>query len=74
MSVLKIIQEEVGLYVQPDSQITDLRLDSLDYLDLLIQLETATCVDIPRNKLGSFVTVGDLIDYFEKGECPKPIR
>ena len=65
MSALKIIQDSVGLYVGRDTELSDLGIDSLDYLDLLLELEKQSGKDFPRSRMGEFTSVGQLADYFE---------
>lgn len=55
--------------ITPDSKISeDLGADSLDVLELLMDIEDRYGITIPDEELGSFVTVNDIISYIEKNK------
>lgn len=64
--IAKILSEQLGI---PQSKITlesriveDLGADSLDVVELLMQLEDNTGKTIPDDKVASIKTVGDLVE------------
>lgn len=65
MSLLDEISDIVGVPVFWGEKLAELPMDSLDYLDLILKLEAITGVDVPRDKMSSFVTVDDLIGFFQ---------
>lgn len=67
--IAKILSEQLGI---PQSKVTlesriveDLGADSLDVVELLMQLEDNTGKTIPDDKVVSIKTVGDLIKTLE---------
>ncbi len=53
--------------VLPESRFKeDLGADSIDTLQLLMTIEEDYGITIPDEKLTSFVTVQDIVDYLEK--------
>ena len=67
--IAKILSEQLGI---PQSKVTlesriveDLGADSLDVVELLMQLEDNTGKTIPDDKVASIKTVGDLIKTLE---------
>ena len=67
--IAKILSEQLGI---PQSKVTlesriveDLGADSLDVVELLMQLEDNTGKTIPDDKVASINTVGDLIKTLE---------
>jgi acyl carrier protein len=63
---VRAIMSEIGLGpedVAPTARLVDdLDLDSLDWVDLALRLETALDVDLREEKLASLVTVQDVAD------------
>jgi len=51
--------------VTRDSEIKALGADSLDIMSMLMEIEDTYGIKIPDDKLASFVTVGDIVDYLE---------
>ncbi|MBQ9910346.1 MAG: acyl carrier protein [Lachnospiraceae bacterium] len=51
--------------VTPDAEIKALGADSLDIMSLLMAIEDQYGIKIPDDKLASFVTVGDIVEYLE---------
>lgn len=43
----------------------DLNADSLDVIDLVSTLSSEFDLDVDENKITSFKTVGDIVDYIE---------
>ncbi len=67
--IAKILSEQLGV---PASKITleskivdDLGADSLDVVELLMQLEDSTGKTIPDEKVADIKTVGDLVKTLE---------
>lgn len=67
--IAKILSEQLGVpasKITPESKIVDdLGADSLDVVELLMQLEDSTGKTIPDDKVGDIKTVGDLIETLE---------
>ncbi len=64
--IAKILSEQLGI---PQSKVTlesriveDLGADSLDVVELLMQLEDTTGKTIPDDKVATIKTVGDLVE------------
>ncbi len=55
----KLITEKSGL-------LTDLELNSLDVINVVVAFEDEYDIDIPDQKIKDFVTVGDIVEYLEK--------
>lgn len=54
-----VITEEANL-------MDDLGLDSLEAMELMMEVENEFGVEIPQDEISSFVKVQDFIDYLEK--------
>lgn len=67
--IAKILSEQLGVPVSKitlDSKIVeDLGADSLDVVELLMQLEDSTGKTIPDDKVTEIKTVGDLVKTLE---------
>ncbi len=68
--IAAMLAEQLGI---PQSKITleskivdDLGADSLDVVELLMQLEDQTGKSIPDDKVSEIKTVGDLVEVIEK--------
>lgn len=68
--IAKILSDQLGI---PQSKVTlesriveDLGADSLDVVELLMQLEDTTGKTIPDDKVATIKTVGDLVDTLSK--------
>lgn len=60
--LLKVEEEKIT----PEAKLVqDLGLDSLDSIELLLTLEEQYNVRIPDEIYRNFVTVGDVVSYFE---------
>lgn len=68
-TVKTILTEQLHLTnidITPDTKIMDdLGADSLDILQLLMTIEEEYGIEIPDEKLASFVTVQDIVNYLE---------
>ncbi|MBG6243864.1 type III secretion system protein [Candidatus Symbiopectobacterium sp. 'North America'] len=58
--------DSIGLH---DSVIATLGLDSVEMIDLLMQLETFG-VTIPSAQIDAALTVHDIVERFVDGSCP----
>ena len=67
--VQRIIEEKLGVdasEVKPEATITnDLGADSLDTVELIMELEKEFNITIPDDQAEKIVTVGDAISYVE---------
>ena len=67
--VQRIIEEKLGVdasEVKPEATFTnDLGADSLDTVELIMELEKEFNITIPDEKTEKIVTVGDAISYVE---------
>ena len=72
--VMDIIAESLGVkrteVVAQASFITDLNADSLDIVELVMELEEEFEINIPDDQAEKIKTVGEAIDYIE-GEIKK---
>jgi acyl carrier protein len=57
----KIIEVETGQAVTDDTSLDSLDVDSLEFLQLLLQLGEATGKYVPDAKIAAIRTVGDLV-------------
>lgn len=48
------------------SFVDDFEMDSLDMVEMLIELEKETGIKIPNEEVKDIKTVGQLVDYLEK--------
>lgn len=46
----------------------DLQADSLDLVDLVMELEDEFEIEFPEDKIDDFKTVGDVINYIEENK------
>lgn len=51
----------------------DLGLDSIDIVEMILGIEKVYNIHIPDEKIFSFTTIGDLIEYV-KGECNEKLK
>jgi len=68
----KILKEEYCISedeLLPAAELrNDLRLDSLDIVELVLKIEDVTGKEIPDSDFAKLITVDDLVKYVEKGE------
>ena len=48
--------------------VEDLGIDSLDLVDLVMELEDEFEIEFPEDKIDDFKTVGDVINYIEENK------
>ena len=68
--VKKIIEDNVdcsGVELTPDTVLLkDLRINSLDLVELVCAFEVAFDIEVPEKDMRKFSRVQDIIDYLEK--------
>lgn len=71
--VLAFFRNRVGVRVTRDSLFLELDnaafADSLDYVDLVMELEESLRVKLPDDAVERFHTVGDIIDYIDRSRA-----
>lgn len=60
---LDLSKEEIKM---ESSFVDDFEMDSLDMVEMLIELEKETGIKIPNEEVKDIKTVGQLVDYLEK--------
>lgn len=67
--IVKNLMEQLDLKredITPESSfVDDFEMDSLDMVEMLIELEKQTDIKIPNEEVKDLKTVGDLIAYLE---------
>ena len=67
--VLKIISKSLDIsvnYLTPEVVfVDDLGVDSLELMELAVELEDSLKIEIPAETLESIKTVGDILEYLE---------
>ncbi len=67
--IVKNLMEQLDLKredITPDSSfVDDFEMDSLDMVEMLIELEKQTDIKIPNEDVKDIKTVGDLVTYLE---------
>lgn len=64
-AIAKIVGKKISIR-NTDLKITDLGIDSLDYLEVIVELEYISGVSFPDDYIFECVTVGDLLDMINK--------
>jgi len=68
--VIKNLMEQLDLGrddIKMDSNfVEDFEMDSLDMVEMLIELEKQTSIKIPNEEIKDIKTVGELVDYLDK--------
>ena len=62
---------ELGAKVELSTPLESLKMDSLDFVDLVLKCENAFDVKIPQEALIRINTVGDILTII--GECRVPV-
>lgn len=60
-AILEIIREYTGETISPEAAFEDLKIDSLEFIEIIREVESIYQVSIPDEDLGSIHTVRDLI-------------
>lgn len=66
--VAKLVSESIGLEfpVSPSQRFSeDLKMDSLDFIDLLVNVDKTFGIRIPASDIPAIATVRGLADYIE---------
>ena len=68
--IRKIVAQQLDLdpetITAESRQIEDLKADSLDIVELIMDLEQDFGVEIPDDDLPNIKTIGDIVNYLEK--------
>jgi len=64
--VIEIITEQLNEKVYVNSNIVDAGADSLDAVEIVMEIEEEFEIEIPDEDADKFKTVGDIINYVEK--------
>ncbi len=68
--IIKNLMEQLDLKredITPESSfVDDFEMDSLDMVEMLIELEKQTNIKIPNEEVKDLKTVGDLVAYLER--------
>lgn len=65
-----MIAEEIGrFHVKHEEKLSELEIDSLDFLSIVTRLESVTEMEVPKELLTRFETAGDLADWFARIPC-----
>jgi len=71
--VIEIVSEQLGVEkekVAPETHfVNDLGADSLDTVELVMELEEEFDINIPDDAAEKIQTVGEAIDYIEKAQA-----
>ena len=59
--IYAIIERETGRFVDGSTPLLELNIDSLEFLDLLLEINKETGLTAPDAKIHEFKTVGDLV-------------
>jgi acyl carrier protein len=66
MNCLAFVRHETGVdEISPDTNLSEIDLDSLEIVDLMLNVESYFSVRITPDDLSEMVTVGDLIRHVE---------
>lgn len=66
--VLEVSEDKDLVITEESKLLTDLKLNSLDLINLVCTVEDEFDIEIPDKKLKTFITVGDVIDYIKSQE------
>ena len=64
--ILKEMELELNQPISPDMLLSDLKMDSLEYMSLVLKLEDKTGARLPRHLVAGFKTAGGLADWFSE--------
>ncbi len=70
--IIAILMEQLDLskdeITESSSFVDDFEMDSLDMMEMVIEMEKATGIKIENEKLAEIKTVGDLFNYVEENK------
>ena len=61
--------------ITPASSLKEMKIDSLDVVEIIMKIEDAFEIEIPDEKLNEFHNLGDIADYIahiKEGGCREP--
>lgn len=58
---------DMGQVTRESELIADVELNSLDVMNVVVDFEEEFGIEIPDRVIGTFYTVGDLVEYLERG-------
>lgn len=61
-TVFSVIERETAQKVNRTTSLDSLNLDSLEFMNLLLEIGSATGKEVPDSKLGDLHTVGDIVE------------
>ncbi len=69
-------------WIQPSTKIADLDIDILDFVELILKIESVFYINIPTERNGEFATMADLSDAINRlknseapaDEFPLPLK
>lgn len=50
--------------IKPNTELRELTLDSLDWVEIIIALEDEFGIDVPDDDFDKLITIQDIADYF----------
>lgn len=65
--ILDMMTHISGFPVEEDTQLSDLSLDSLEFIEMLMEIEQTTGLDIRSHSLSDVRTAGELIQVAKSG-------
>lgn len=66
-TLLSIMEKKAGKKIEKTDLLMDLGLDSIQYVELIVQIENALQITVPEEKLAfdSFVTVDEFVNFIQ---------
>ena len=58
-------------WIQPSTKIADLEIDILDFVELILKIESVFDIKIPTERNGEFATMADLSDAINRLKNPE---
>ena len=72
--VLSVITDHVSVELHPDSKYTDLQIDSLELVHVMMKLEEHFHVLIPNEESAKFKTIAETVSYIQKALKTKVVE
>ena len=66
------VVEKVGHLAYDQDLREGLKLDSVDLVTLVIEIQSKFAIQIPSEELNKLVRVGDVLDLIQAKTCPRP--